>query len=465
MIGISSTFEIKNFGKIKSAYIDIKPLTVIVGENDSGKSFATKGLYSMLSVMNNDYLSSDIESFFTIVEDIVIPQLLQNLSSKNDLSDIDILTHNILELKEYIASAISIDTDTQIEILKSEKIQLLHLELLNHYELFKKRIYDRPRLLKKVQRYLLLLDNIIENLSNSIKNPLDRYGNLLSHELRTSIEQNFQVENITTLRNFFSKKDEDISFLLSDYCSFKIRGDDKVGLNLVGKGIDEIQSLNNIVYLDSPVFIKIKEALQKVGRGDRIKFYSKKNQNLKGYPRYIDDLFNSLDTRKSISNELQELCDKIEEIIGAVLDVNINKQVVFTSKEIGEPLPINLAAMGMANIGLIYLLLKKQIIDRGSFIILDEPEVHLHPNWQIKMIEVLYELSKIGINVVIATHSIDMINYIEYLTIKDSQAKDNISINLLPYDKEFRELPIDKKLNIALDTLGKPFAEIYNKSL
>ncbi|TOD56671.1 AAA family ATPase, partial [Vibrio parahaemolyticus] len=42
-----------------------------------------------------------------------------------------------------------------------------------------------------------------------------------------------------------------------------------------------------------------------------------------------------------------------------------------------------------------------------------EPEVNLHPAWQRVLVDVLYRLSKSGINIVMASHSVDMMKYIE----------------------------------------------------
>jgi predicted ATPase len=41
-------FTISNMGNIDNASINIKPLTIIAGENSSGKTFVTKGLYTVL---------------------------------------------------------------------------------------------------------------------------------------------------------------------------------------------------------------------------------------------------------------------------------------------------------------------------------------------------------------------------------------------------------------------------------
>ncbi|WP_181959897.1 AAA family ATPase, partial [Klebsiella pneumoniae] len=67
----------------------------------------------------------------------------------------------------------------------------------------------------------------------------------------------------------------------------------------------------------------------------------------------------------------------------------------------------------ITNLGLISLLLERGVISKGSYLFIDEPEVNLHPSWQKVMVETLFDLSKNGINVVIASHSIDMMKCIE----------------------------------------------------
>ncbi|MER0307322.1 hypothetical protein ABRZ88_22760, partial [Vibrio vulnificus] len=39
--------------------------------------------------------------------------------------------------------------------------------------------------------------------------------------------------------------------------------------------------------------------------------------------------------------------------------------------------------------------------------------VNLHPAWQKVLVDVLYRLSQSGVNIVMASHSVDMMKYIE----------------------------------------------------
>jgi len=48
-MGMHFTYTLENIGNIDKASISIKPLTIIAGENSSGKTFVTKTLYTVLN--------------------------------------------------------------------------------------------------------------------------------------------------------------------------------------------------------------------------------------------------------------------------------------------------------------------------------------------------------------------------------------------------------------------------------
>ena len=51
---MSNSLEITNLGKLKKAKIKLDGLSVFVGTNNTGKSYASRALYSILSVVNTD---------------------------------------------------------------------------------------------------------------------------------------------------------------------------------------------------------------------------------------------------------------------------------------------------------------------------------------------------------------------------------------------------------------------------
>jgi predicted ATPase len=129
-------------------------------------------------------------------------------------------------------------------------------------------------------------------------------------------------------------------------------------------------------------------------------------------------------------------------------------------------IPLSLTAMGISNIGLIDLLIRNNIINKGSFLIMDEPEVHLHPQWQVIMAQILYKIAKNGANIIIATHSLDFLKAFEnILKEEEDKAQEIISINKMPYQEDFLELLELEKVGIVLDDLSKPFYNLYMQDI
>lgn len=70
-----------------------------------------------------------------------------------------------------------------------------------------------------------------------------------------------------------------------------------------------------------------------------------------------------------------------------------------------SPLNIINIASGTKSFGILYLLIKFGIITEETPIILDEPENHLHPEWQIAYAKFLMFLVKNGFSILLTSHS------------------------------------------------------------
>ena len=81
-------------------------------------------------------------------------------------------------------------------------------------------------------------------------------------------------------------------------------------------------------------------------------------------------------------------------------------------------------ASGIKQIGIIQLLLSNRKLKENCFLIIDEPEVNLHPDWQFKLANILMLLvKKLNVSIYINTHSplfIEAINaFSEYYDLDD----------------------------------------------
>ena len=91
--------EIKNLGKVSHAKVSIRPLTIITGCNSSGKSFITRGLYSILHTLNQDVVSAYILNVLSMMNSALLrlSDSIPRRSTEDDalLSDIGLLLEGI----------------------------------------------------------------------------------------------------------------------------------------------------------------------------------------------------------------------------------------------------------------------------------------------------------------------------------------------------------------------------------
>lgn len=123
----------------------------------------------------------------------------------------------------------------------------------------------------------------------------------------------------------------------------------------------------------------------------------------------------------------------------------------------------------MTNLGMIQALLKHNVITAGSFVFIDEPETNLHPDWQVKLMEVLLVLAQAGVNIVITTHSTDLLKALEVNLKKQKiEAEDFLSVHFVDLDGkllEFESTNSDKQLIEARELLSSTYEKLYFSDL
>ena len=111
--------------------------------------------------------------------------------------------------------------------------------------------------------------------------------------------------------------------------------------------------------------------------------------------------------------------------------------------------------------GILQLLLENRELTENSFLILDEPEVHLHPEWQVKLAEILVLLVKdLNVNLFINSHSPQFIEAIEVYSVKYS-LRDETNFYLTRKDENSEKYNVEKieykNLYELYENLGNPY--------
>jgi ABC-type Mn2+/Zn2+ transport system ATPase subunit len=125
-------------------------------------------------------------------------------------------------------------------------------------------------------------------------------------------------------------------------------------------------------------------------------------------PEHVTELVLRLSS--SPSSDEPQLLFSIKNLIGG--EIRYNKQddeIIYKKESVANDIPITDTSTGIKMFGILQILIKNQTLIPGSVLILDEPEVHIHPNWQLKYAEVIVALVKQGIKVMLCSHSPYMI--------------------------------------------------------
>ena len=155
----------------------------------------------------------------------------------------------------------------------------------------------------------------------------------------------------------------------------------------------------------------------------------------KGYDDTYYDLVKSLDI--PIGRELSSDFEKANKSLERSLDGKIiqkNSEFIFTKDS--QEFSISLTAEGIKKIGIINQLLKNKTIDRNTILIIDEPEVALHPTIIEKVSKILFDLSQVGVQIFIATHSYFVLKSFQLLAYEHD--KDIYFFNLDKRDKDIQ---------------------------
>lgn len=138
------------------------------------------------------------------------------------------------------------------------------------------------------------------------------------------------------------------------------------------------------------------------------------------YPYILRDLYAKLALPqrkvKSKSAISEDIKDNIKVFIknligGEFIKKRHNKIHRFYSLNKNIPSDISLKdiAIGMKTFGIIQVLMEQNCFTSQGYFIFDEPENHLHPDWQLKFAVILTTLAYNGIHIMVNTHSPFMI--------------------------------------------------------
>lgn len=438
--------QLRNIGMIKEADIILDGLTLIAGENDTGKSTVGKALYSVVAGLNNAeknyYRGLRIEMInisFQIVEALENGILIKSQEKNSNLYDIyEKNKNNYQNINDFAGNFLD---DTFEDILKKLNKDNLDefINKLNEYELYS------------------FLQDTIHQYENILNNHTPNYKIKYS-----GIKNQIELEFIDSIHSFDTTK-SNISIL--DNESNKI-----IDVNIENNEIDESVGIGNIeqkdiTYIESPFVFYIEDFFERYEHyfGTTISGLEKRRKKTQFtnsiYINHVDNLFIKLTDNKTI-NKNNTISNSIASIIGGFAEYNKqNRKLLF--KKNNNYIELSNTAVGIKSFAIIDLLLKTGIFNDKHILILDEPEVHLHPKWQIEYAKLMVEMAEeLDIQILINSHSPYFIEAIQKYSKKSEKIADKTNFYLS--EKQDNGYAVIKNVNDNLKSIYDALYTAYD---
>lgn len=347
--------KVQNIAKIKSAEIELNGITIIAGYNSTGKSTISKALVYVLRAYKNltEKISDNrISSMMSATNLQLRHSASEYAQIKNSMSDL--VANPSLEISDELVSAMS---NTNSHLTKHSKSPAEIKSRVEHY----RRLSD--------SEYAVFIVN--KSIQDGFGGLVNTIGSTASGTIEISDDAmapiSIRVENnqVTACPIF------DSPYNAPTYIEPRHL-------------LDEISSkFPFYMMMDFDTQLALHAAL---ASDSEIREVSMADE---------DDVKKALSIAKNLS----------EDILHGKLKVS-EGSVTFFDSDFRENIPVSDTASGIKSMAYILRLLENRELKRGDILVIDEPEVNLHPEWQLAFADFLVQLSKaLNINILLNTHS------------------------------------------------------------
>lgn len=438
-------FQFKKLGAINKAELELGDLTIICGDNNTGKTYVSYAIYGFLATWNK-FINFELSQ-----------EKIDNLLTEGILKiDLNQFENNIFSL---------------INELSRDYTQLIIPQIFSANEgYFSETLFE-----------------VFVNYSPSYNNELQFSANTKEKEVLKAVKERFSaileitllVENKALIPSNFIIKDI-IAKVLGKalfghyFDSPFIITAERIGISLFYRELDISKNL----------LVEQLQKQSKIEQSDVIKIISDTVSRyaypIKNNIDFVRDIFD-IHSKKigPLFKEHPEFAKDLKNILGGEIKV-ANDQIFFTFKQArkNQTIPLYLSSSTVKSLLDLNFYIK-HIAKQDDILFIDEPELNLHPANQRKMARLFVRLIKAGIKVFITTHSDYIIKELNNLIIlgnkfekKDKIMKkykyteadvlDPASVKVyIAENQTLTPAPIDN-LGIAVKSFDKEIEEMKN---
>lgn len=452
---------VENFGPIKKGAVDLKPLTILIGPSNSGKSYMSTLIYSVLS-------SEILRGFF-------------RFHAKSGLR-----TSIRKELRTLIRN--NSDNTFAIPLDTTKKM----------YSLIIREIFGNHLKQNLERNFRTSLENLTRNNATPANIKISTFADLV-----VSMNDDVKLRRTTT-------PDTKYVFNISDSIdSFTVTSNESV----ITITINEKYKQKFLSQHAADLMISLMHAeLLKKNTPKLIPFYFPASRSgiLETYPEtaasVMEDLSYSVFTNVDepiiggiIADFIAplillerkkapffKLAEEMElRVLHGSVDARISKssppQIIYTSDK--NVIPLDNASSAVSELAPLSIYLKYVVQGKSSLLIIEEPESHLHPHAQAILAKYIVKMVRAGLNILVTTHSAFLLaefgKYVlagkldektrKALKVETHLVEDEVS----PYvfrrnrDKSYstKRIPFDDEDGISQEEFGKVEHELYNQWL
>ena len=413
MMAAEMLLEIENLGLINKANLEIGKINVIVGKNSTGKSTSSKFLFSLLTAASSEGIQLANNDIYSRLLNFVMywgnkgPQEMEDKFKqiRNSLIH-NSISSNFEDIHDNIVFTLENYDFKDKELCINDLNDLFRIIKLNRDEYF---------------RYLTVFNALIES----------EYGSSLNKFSDAHIKFHGNYDGVEFSQNIIINNEKSKGTISKDFLNYF--------------------NFQNVIYIDSPSILENNRRNSQF----HLQILERKLKKVKNLDEFYDDEF---------FKDLNGFKEGIDNLIGGNFEY-VPSDDIFVFNKDDETYSMQSTASGLKQLATIQLLLNNNELTKNSFLILDEPEINLHPGFQVEFAKFLVLAARdLNITLYINTHSpffaeameaysryynlLDDTNF--YLTEK-VEGIDKYNYNLLDNDEIIE----------VYDNLGNPFDIIH----